>query len=201
MDESNEDLGKDYWEGRYLAQDTGWDLGEISPPIKSYVDQLSDKNIRILIPGCGNSYEAQYLVQNGFTQVTVIDISPSLVEKLKEKFRNNPAITIISGDFFEHQGAYDLILEQTFFCALNPILRAKYVEKMYSLLQKNGKLVGLLFNREFEKQGPPFGGSKSSYEQLYLPLFEFMVFAPCYNSFFKRIDTELFFIFKKKALV
>ena len=39
---------------------------------------------------------------------------------------------------------------------------------MHALLLANGKLVGILFNREFEQQGPPFGGSKSQYE----PMFE-----------------------------
>ena len=47
----------------------GWDLGEVSPPIKSYIDTLEDKNIRILIPGCGNTYEAEYLLEQGFTKL------------------------------------------------------------------------------------------------------------------------------------
>jgi hypothetical protein len=29
-------------------------------PIKNYIDTLKDKDIAILIPGCGNTYEAAY---------------------------------------------------------------------------------------------------------------------------------------------
>jgi len=55
-----------YWENRYQNQQTGWDIGEISSPLKAYIDQLEDKSIKILIPGAGNAYEAEYLFLNGF---------------------------------------------------------------------------------------------------------------------------------------
>jgi hypothetical protein len=53
-------LDQEYWDTQYISNTTGWDLGEVSPPIKSYIDTIEDKNISILIPGCGNSYEAEY---------------------------------------------------------------------------------------------------------------------------------------------
>ena len=67
---------------------TGWDLGTVSPPIKAYRDTLANKNLRILIPGCGNSYEAEYFVKKGFTSITVIDIAPTPVIILQEKFKD-----------------------------------------------------------------------------------------------------------------
>ena len=123
-------LGETFWNNQYVANATGWDLGEVSPPLKAYIDQLTRKNMRILIPGCGNTHEADYLLQQGFTNITVIDIAPTLVAQLTNKFASNPNIKIILGDFFEHVGEYDLILEQTFFCAINPQLRKDYVAKM-----------------------------------------------------------------------
>ena len=77
-------LSADYWEERYKLHDTGWDMGEVSPPLKAYFDQLTNKDVAILIPGCGNSYEAEYLVQQGFTKVTVIDIAEGPVERLNK---------------------------------------------------------------------------------------------------------------------
>ena len=193
-------LDKTYWNNQYDANATGWDLGEVSPPIKAYTDQLTNKNLRILIPGCGNTYEAEYLLQQGFTDVTVIDIAPTLVAQLKEKFASNPHIKIILGDFFEHTGEYDLILEQTFFCAINQPLRKDYVAKMNELLAPNGKLVGVLFDREFEQQGPPFGGCKCQYEPMFEKNFTFKTFELCNNSFVKREGTELFINLQKKSI-
>jgi SAM-dependent methyltransferase len=198
---SAKDLGSAYWDERYKTNATGWDIGAVSPPLKMYIDMLDDKNTSILIPGCGNTYEADYLLQKGFTDITVIDIAPSLVQKLKEKYKGNSHIKIILGDFFEHAGHYDIILEQTFFCALDPALRKKYKEKMYSLLNPGGKLAGVLFSKEFEEAGPPFGGSKAEYEKLFQDHFEFLRFEPCANSHPKRQGSEIFMVLEKIVIV
>lgn len=191
---SQKTLDKNYWDNQWQSNNTGWDMGQVSPPLKSYIDQLSNKDIAILIPGCGNTYEAEYLLNNGFTNITVIDISPTLTEQLKQKFAGeiSKRIRIVEGDFFELNAKFDLILEQTFFCALNPKLRLAYVEKMHSLLNPNGRLVGLLFNRIFDFEGPPFGGSKQEYETLFAPCFKLHTFEPASNSYEKRAGTELF---------
>ena len=188
---SESTLDAEYWSNRYLQQQTGWDIGYGSTPLVKYLQTITDKNISILIPGCGNAYEAEWLLQNGFSNVTVLDISPVLTAALQEKFKDQP-ITIITGNFFEHEGQYDLILEQTFFCALDPILRPNYVYQMHQLLKPAGKLVGVLFNKEFEG-GPPFGGSKEEYQTLFNPLLSIKKMELCYNSISPRKDAELFF--------
>ena len=192
------ELDQSFWNDQYIANTTGWDLGQVSPPLKDYIDQLRDKDLKILIPGCGNSYEAEYLLKMGFTNINLIDIAPELVERLKSKFKSDLNIKIILGDFFTHEGEYDLILEQTFFCALDPVLRKSYVEQMKKLLKNGGKLAGLLFVKEFEKAGPPFGGTKKEYELLFRNDFELKVFEPCINSFDKRAGTEMFVVLVKK---
>ncbi len=196
MDKNNS-LDAEYWSGRYESNTAQWDLGQVSPPIKNYIDQITNKNCRILIPGCGNSYEAEYLLEKGFTNITLIDIAPALVDNLKRKFKGNNHIQIILGDFFELKQSFDLIIEQTFFCALSPSLRLNYVNQMKTLLVPNGKLVGLLFDRDFEG-GPPFGGSKTAYINLFESDFDFKTFDSCYNSFVKRQESELFMIFVRK---
>lgn len=191
-------LNDQYWNNRYKENATGWDLAEVSPPLKAYIDQLYSKDIAILIPGCGNAYEAAYLLSRGFTNITIVDISPLLVEKLRlQYFKSLDRIKIICDDFFNLQSQFDLILEQTFFCALDPNLRKKYVEKMDSLLLPGGKLVGLFFDKEFSVS-PPFGGNKSEYEKLFSSKFHIKRLEPCYNSIAPRMGAELFAILAKK---
>ena len=55
-------LSQSYWNNRYLENDFGWDTGSITTPLKTYIDGLTDKSLKILIPGAGNSYEAEYLI-------------------------------------------------------------------------------------------------------------------------------------------
>lgn len=191
-------LDANYWNTRWQNAETGWDIGYASPAITKFVDGIKDKNIAILIPGCGNAYEADYLIEHGFTNITLIDFAPKAVEHLQEKFDNNPSIKIICGDFFEHEGSYDLILEQTFFCALPPNRRKDYAEKMHELLNDNGSLVGVLFDRDFGNPTPPFGGNKAEYLAIFEPYFTIDKIETCYNSIPPRAGTELFISLKKK---
>jgi SAM-dependent methyltransferase len=200
MDNQPDLLPAQFWDARYTSRQTAWDIGHASTPLKEYIDQLTDKNIRILIPGVGKSYEAVYLAEKGFTDITVIDISPVLTKSLEEKMSEHyPAIKIIIGDFFEMAGSYDLILEQTFFCALHPSLRAGYLEKVKQLLTGNGKLAGVLFNRDFEN-GPPFGGHTAEYRQLFSSILRIKVLEDCYNSIPPRAGSEVFLIVCKDGL-
>ena len=193
-------LSAEYWNERYLNNASQWDLGMVSPPLKSYIDQLENKELAILIPGAGNSYEAVYLMEQGFTNITVIDFAPAVIEGLQQKYSDQKNIQFIDTDFFKCNGKYDLILEQTFFCALDPSLRSNYVKHMANLLKPKGKLVGLLFNRTFEG-GPPFGGDLESYQQLFESYFTFETIESCHNSVAPRANTELFFIATPLALV
>lgn len=188
-------LSPEYWESRYKEQQTGWDIGKPSTPLADFIDGIPNKEASILIPGCGNSYEAEYLVDQGFTHVTVIDIAPSPVERLQQKIGNKAKVLL--QDFFEHKGQYDYILEQTFFCALDPSLRTAYVTKIKELLAEQGKLAGVLFNRQFEIN-PPFGGSKKEYEELFTKELQIIKMEECYNSILPRAGTELFFMATKK---
>jgi len=191
-------LNENYWSSRYQNNDVAWDMGEVSPPLKEYFDQLTDKSISILITGCGNAYEAEYLLQNGFKNITLIDISPLPVDKLKKQYSAflNKEIHIICGDFFALNQTFDLIVEQTFFCAIDPSLRTDYANKMYELLNVNGKLVGVLFNRTFDA-GPPFSGNRTEYNRLFKDKFQIKIMDECYNSISPRKDSELFVILQK----
>lgn len=191
-------LNKDFWTNRYLTNDTNWDLGSVSRPLKEYFDQLTDKNISILIPGAGNAHEAEYLFKIGFKNVFVIDISEEPLKNIQKRIPEFPKNNLILGDFFEHAQQYDLIIEQTFFCAIDPSLRKKYAEKMQELLKPNGKLVGLLFNDTLNSDKPPFGGNKKEYISYFNPYFNFKTFDICYNSIEPRANRELFINFERK---
>ncbi|NOT93888.1 MAG: methyltransferase domain-containing protein [Ferruginibacter sp.] len=187
-------MSKEYWNNLYDKDEVGWDIGFPSPAIKEYIDQLTNKGISILIPGCGNAYEAEYLIAQGFTNVTVIDIAPSLTAALESKFKNEngKTIKIITDDFFNHNGAYNLIIEQTFLSALSPSVRPQYVDKMHSLLVKGGHLTGILFGRVFEEEGPPYGGTPQEYKQMFSKKFKIKKLEPCYNSIERRKGSEVF---------
>ena len=191
-------LTKEYWENRYQQNETGWDVGKITTPLKEYFNQLTYKNIKILIPGGGNSYELEYLLNLGFTEIYVIDIVKKPLENIQKRIPNLDSNLLIHSDFFDMEDSFDLIIEQTFFCAIAPDLRKKYVSKMGSLLNSGSKIVGLLFQFPLTEKGPPFGGNKNEYRVLFQNQFNIKILETAHNSIKPRENNELFFIFEKK---
>jgi methyl halide transferase len=193
---------ENYWTDRYQTQNTGWDIGYPSTPLKEYIDQLTDKSISILIPGAGNAYEAEYLWAQGFKNIFVMDISAIPLQNFKAKNPLFPNEQLIEANFFEHTGQYDLIIEQTFFCSFEPTKenREMYGRQMAALLKPNGKLAGVWFDIpliEGNMDKRPFGGSKNEYLQYLSTYFQIKTFETCYNSIEPRAGQELFGIFVK----
>lgn len=194
-------MKQDFWKEKYLKQATGWDVGCISLPLKTYFDQLKSKDLRILIPAAGNAYEAEYLYQNGFLNIDILDFVEEPLHSLKSRIPGIPDNQLLLKDFFSHEGQYDLIVEQTFFCALDRSKRTEYVKKCHSLLKPNGKLIGLLFASEFPASDtPPFGGTMESYKQLFAPYFQIKEMESCYNSIPARSGNEIFINLIKRNL-
>lgn len=187
----------EFWQQRYESDSIQWDMGEVSPPLKAYIDQLpeSAKTQAILVPGAGNAYEVGYLYEQGFSNVTLVDFAPAPISDFAQRYPNFPAEQLICADFFElspETYQFDWILEQTFFCAINPQRRDEYVQQMAQLLKPRGKLVGLLFNKDFGNNQPPFGGDIEEYKQRFRPKFDIEVLEACYNSHPARQGSELF---------
>ena len=170
-----------------------------STPLKEYIDQLKDKNITILIPGSGSSYEGEYLYNKGFKNVFLLDYSPIAFSRLLTRCPDFPKNNFIIQNFFEHKGTYDLIIEQTFFSAIHPNEREKYVLKMNELLGDNGRLTGLLFAIKLGDEFPPFGGNKEEYTRLFSPYFDIKQIEIAYNSIGPRQGNEFFINLVKKA--
>jgi SAM-dependent methyltransferase len=195
-----EEIKKDpqaFWSNRYQTGETGWDIGAPSTPLKEYLDQIADKSLRILIPGAGNAWEAEYAWKLGFSRVEVVDIAPEAVASFKQRVPDFPIEQLHLLDFFELNRSYDLVIEQTFFCALDPALRKRYAEKMHEILVPGGKLVGVMFDAPMNEDRPPFGGSSADYMELFSSHFQEVNIAPCYNSIQPRAGREAFVKLRK----
>lgn len=193
-----EQIDENFWDSRYQSEQTGWDIGQVSPPLKKYIQTITDRNTAILIPGCGNAYEASFLLDQGFRQVTLLDISSVLVERLKKRFEGQ-AIRVLHDDFFRHSGSYDLLLEQTFFCAIAPSLRPDYVRQAWHLLRPGGKIAGVLFNENIGYDDrPPFRGSEAAYRTLFTPYFLIHRLEDSTDSIGPRMGNELFIVMERR---
>lgn len=187
-------LNQDYWSARWQNKETKWDIGYASPAIVAVLDTVEDKETRILIPGCGNAYEAEYLHKRGFRNVVVLDYAPEALEQFSRRVPDFPKENLVQADFFTFKAPpFELIIEQTFFCAIDPSRRNEYVERMHELLIRGGTLAGLLFTSVPNEQGPPFPGSEEEYRALFSKYFRIRKMEPCAQSIEPRKGRELWF--------
>lgn len=186
-----QELDRQFWTQRYQNGTTQWDIGHPSTPIQEFIDKLDNKELTILVPGAGNAYEVEYLWKQGFKNVFVMDISPMPLNNFQKRNPDFPKDQVLLGDFFKLDKKFDLIIEQTFFSAIDRTLRNNYAKKMSEVINPGGRLVGLLFASEFENEGPPFGGTKDEYVKYFEPYFEIVQMGIAKNSIEKRMGNEL----------
>lgn len=153
-----------------------------------------------MIPGCGEAYEAEYLWKNGFENVYVADISKKPLENFIKRVPDFPEAQLLHTNFFDLKMQFDLIIEQTFFCALHPSERLNYARKTADLLKPGGKLVGVLFDDPLFDDHPPYGGKKEDYLPFFEPFYTIHVFERCYNSIKPREGRELFILLENPRI-
>jgi len=151
----------EYWEEAYVADDMGWDLGGPTPVFKAWI-QTEPSPLNICILGAGNGWDAIEFTQSGH-KVTAVDFAESAVKNMKNAaITNKVEFTILHCDIFNIDDFYfqkfDVVLEYTCFCAIDPSQRINYIQLVNNLLKPGGRFVGLLFPTDKlpSDGGPPF---------------------------------------------
>lgn len=145
----------DFWNTRYTAGKTPWDLGGVPAALRSFLGRAESPG-HVLIPGCGSGYEVQAFHDAGF-EVTAIDFSAAARERAG-RILGPLRRCVIPGNFFTHDFTaqkFDLIYERTFLCSLPPARWPAYALRMAELLEKGKILAGIFLYGE-EAEPPPY---------------------------------------------
>ena len=146
------------WEALYQQGDTGWDRGEVSPALHTWLEQGAfDGATTVLIPGCGRGHEVIELAKRGF-DVTALDLAPSAIAHLKNMLKQEDVqASAECVNIFEYKKPehFDVVYEQTCLCAIEPDEREQYAQAVYQWLKPNGKLL-LSMMQTGDAGGPPF---------------------------------------------
>lgn len=158
----------EFWNPRYKAGTTPWDLGRVPPALERYLAAHPGRGASALIPGCGSGYEVAAFAAAGYA-VTAIDFSPPAVARAKANLPPSLAERVVEGDFFTYDfpsAPFDIVYERTFLCALPPSLWATVIDRTAALLKPGGTLAGLYFFGQ-KTDGPPFGLEPKEPERLF----------------------------------
>lgn len=156
-----------FWEARYRAGQTGWDLGRPHPQLEHWIrtgklvpvipsDPGHDESrlSRVLVPGCGIGREVALLAEWGF-DVLGLDYTPAAVAQASEALRQlivSPQgrqvarAEVLEADLFDFEPpvVFDAVYEQQCLVALHPGRWPDYVRCLHRWLRPGGQLLLVL---------------------------------------------------------
>ncbi len=198
------------WAGRYAEQNTPWDLGAAHPEFQarrdgSALDPARGRG-RALVPGCGRGHDAVYLARLGFRVVAVdrvaelaAELGPRLAP-LGGEYRVTDALAFDgSSERPEEQGGFDLILDHTFFCAIDPTERRNWAQLVTRNLAPGGRLVTLAFpaDKPWTEGGPPWRTCREEFESYLGPGWQVLEDEPLKAPLARRTWEERWLVFER----
>lgn len=201
----------DWWSELYQTGDTRWDGGGPHPLLDTLIPPLKISRSRVLVLGCGAGHDAAWWEKRGHI-VTAVDFSEEALKHARGLYGESETLRWVQADAFKLPTAwtsrFDLIFENTMFCAIPPSRREELVRVWWRMLSPRGRLIG--FVPVMDKQtGPPYGVSewemrrrlldapvgsaKSLKRARFLPL----LWNREKNSIEKRLGHELFFVVER----
>jgi methyl halide transferase len=195
------DVGAEFWGGRYKSGETGWDHGEASPGLIDFLKTQSYRPGSVVVPGCGRGHDARALAKAGF-DVIGLDVVPQAVKDARRLAdEEGVKVRFETSDFFNLptalRGPYDWLFEHTFFCAIEPALRDRYVETAASLIKPGGQLLGVFYHIQPET-GPPFGTTREELLARFTPIFS-LQYECVPRSYESRKGKELLMLWQRKS--
>ena len=159
-----------FWDERFERGVTPWDQAGVQPAFEAFA--LAHPGLPVLIPGCGNAWEAGWLADRHH-HVRAIDFSPAAVASAREVLGAARAASVEQADFFTYQPPFapGWVFERAFLCALPKAQRSRYATRMAELLPAGALLAGFFFLGD-TRSGPPFGIDRAELDALLAPHFE-----------------------------
>lgn len=187
-----------FWQQRYEAGETPWDLGKASPHFEAWLREegAAWPRGRMAVPGAGRGHDAALFARAGF-DVTGLDYAPGAVAEAKKLYGGLAAFE--QADIFNLDskwfGQFDYVLEHTCFCAISPKRRPDYKQAVLRLLKPGGRLVGVFWEHD-DPDGPPYPTTMQDLKEIFPPELEAqsLVARPPAEG---RSGIEYFGIFKK----
>lgn len=153
----------DYWTSAYTdVARPGWELEEPNPALVTALPPLKLQPMRILVLGAGSGNDAAYLASIGH-HVTAVDFSDEAIDRAQKKYSQQLNLKFVKSDLFslpvDYVGAFDMIVEHTCFCAIDPERRSEMIKVWRRCLTDIGHILAIFFTID-RPNGPPYGATE-----------------------------------------
>ncbi len=205
----------DFWDDAYRDERDGWDMGTPTPVFVDILDRcgMDFRSIggpdfstlgrapRVLIPCSGRGYDALLFAELGW-DVTAVDFSAEPLRWLEdERAARDLDIRILEADMFplgkDYPEHFDLILEYTCVCAIEPVRREEFLRFAAETLRPGGILLALLFPVDGRPGGPPFSIDIDEFKRLAMDSFSLVHESTPATSVKPRMGKERLLVFGK----
>jgi hypothetical protein len=193
--ETRDPASPSFWDERFARGFTPWDQAGVQHQFEAFA--AAHPQAAVLIPGCGNAWEARWLAERGRT-VRAIDFAPAAVESARAALGTYAGV-VEEADFYAYTPPFApaWVYERAFLCALPKSLRASYAVRMAELLQPGALLAGYFFIGETPK-GPPFAIARDELDGLLTPFFTLVDDQPVGDSLPVFAGRERWLVWRRK---
>ena len=190
-----------YWNERYLTDQTGWDMGTPTPAFVELLESKQYEPGKTLVLGCGKGHDAVLFAQHGF-QVTAIDFSAEAIKHTMQRAQEKGVkIEFVHEDVFDYSlgisEEFDYVVEYVTYCAIHPAQRAEFAAMIPSLMRPSGRFIALFFPLDERAGGPPFAISMDEVNRLFGKKLELVSIEPPSRSISPRKGKELMTVWRK----
>jgi len=205
-----------YWDDAYREERDGWDMGSPTPVFADLIDRhgmdfspLGTEDFarlgqtpKVLIPCSGRGYDALLFAEHGW-KVTAVDFAVEPMNWLRtESERAKLDVEILQEDMFtlgrSHPEYYDLLVEYTCVCAIDPERREEFVQFSSDVLRPGGVVMALLFPVDGRPGGPPFSIDVEDFKRQMSTAFDCVHESTPETSVKPRLGRERLLVWKKK---
>ncbi len=152
----------DFWRGKWQRGETRWDYGAVHPLTQRLWD-LANKHLdsqpkSVLIPGSGRGHDGMFFIENGFSSVTLLDISPEAIDEAEKLYAGRPEFDFLCSDILEYEpnDPFSIVFDRAMLCAIQPEIREHYIDHCYKILTHGGLFISIPFLEVDNPNSPPF---------------------------------------------
>ena len=111
-----------YWEQRYTQRPEQYDWYQRWPGLKDTLQKFIQQDHNILMVGSGNSHLSEEMYEEGYHQITNIDISTVVVKAMKAKYQDKQGMTYQHMDARAmdfQDGAFNVVVDKALMDSLS----------------------------------------------------------------------------------
>lgn len=139
---------KEHWEkvyGSKSSNEVSWYQPEPQTSLLFFKEMGVPVNAAIIDAGGGDSNLVDHLLRDGYTDITVLDISEKALEKTKSRLGEKAALVkwvVADVNFFKSEKKFDVWHDRALLHFLNDeAAQKKYLETVNNHLNSNGKII------------------------------------------------------------